>query len=89
MNRESQIGNWLVYMTDGNGGTQPAPYVLTDQELIAFLRLDTMALKKPLNTLKYYRGEGLLRSTRLSKGHVTTLPEAVRFLGTLTEQKKN
>lgn len=43
------------HMPDGT----PAPAIMTTAELIRFLRLDEIAVKKPEATLDYYRQRGL------------------------------
>jgi len=46
---------------------QPCPDVLTEEEAIRYLRLDTVEIKDPGATLRRYRDSGLLRATQLSK----------------------
>jgi hypothetical protein len=45
-----------VYMPDGT----PAPYVMTAEEAVKFLRLDTNGSKHPDTTLQYYIDEQML-----------------------------
>ena len=44
-----------------------SPELLTEQEAIVFLRLDTDGPKRPDLTLRYYREKGLLKSTRVGR----------------------
>ena len=71
MNRQHTI-----YMPDG----KPAPPVLTEQEAIKLLRLDTIALKHPESTLRRYRDMGLLRCVQISKKVLYPLDELMEFV---------
>ena len=64
-----------LYMPDGT----PAPYVMTAEELIIFLRLDG-GKSNPHNTLEYYRKRRMLRATRIGKVNFYTQPEVIIFL---------
>lgn len=46
---------------------QPCPELLTEEEAARYLRLDTMDLKDPGETLERYRALGLLRGTQISR----------------------
>jgi len=70
-----------AYYHDG----QPVPFVLTEQEAIKFLRLDTVNTDHPEYALQHYRSSGLLRGTQLSKRLFYTLPELLSFLDRQTE----
>jgi len=54
-------------LPDGNGGFTPCPEVLTEEEAIRFLRLDTIDIKDPAATLRRYREAGVLRGVQISK----------------------
>ena len=70
------------YMPDG----RPVPDLLTEQEAIQFLRLDTDGPKHPEQTLQYYRSEGLLRATKVGKRLRYTKSELLQLLERLTER---
>ena len=74
-----------VYMPDGS----PAPYVMTAQDAIRFLRLDTNDTKHPELTLDYYQKEGLLRPVTIGKTRKYPLPELLRFIERLSQLKEN
>jgi hypothetical protein len=57
----------LAVLPDGNGGFTPCPELLTEDEAIRFLRLDSIGVENPANTLRYYRKKGLLRATQVGK----------------------
>ena len=69
-------------MPDGDGGLCPAPAVLTEAELIRFLRLDGPdGPKNPSETLRYYRDRAkLLRGCKIGNRLLYPLSEALRFL---------
>lgn len=54
-------------MSDGDGGWQPCPPLLTEEEAIRYLRLDIDGPTKPENTLRYYRNKKKLQGTRVGK----------------------
>ena len=58
----------------------PAPLVLTSNDLINLLRLDDQGPKNGEATLKYYRDRGLLKGIRLGKKIRYTLPDVLVFL---------
>lgn len=61
------------------------PELLTEQEAIRYLRLDTIrGLKNPGETLARYRATGLLRGTQVSKSVFYRRIELDRFLERLT-----
>ena len=60
--------------------------VLTADEAIRYLRLDTMGLKNPQLTLDRYRRSGRLRGTQVSKRVVYLQEELDRFLRRLTDE---
>ena len=72
-------------LPDGNGGFTPCPDLLTEEEAIRFLRLDSIGVDDPANTLRYYRRKGLLRATQVGKCVRYRRIELERFLDRLTE----
>ncbi len=72
-----------IYMPDG----APAPYIMTAEEAIKFLRLDTNGTKHPENTLQHYQNEGLLCPIMIGKCRKYPLPELVRFTNKLSQLK--
>ena len=73
-------------LPDGNGGYEPCPEVLTEQEAIRYLRLDTVAIKNPAATLRRYRELGLLKGTQISKRVFYLRRQLDSFLQRLTEE---
>jgi hypothetical protein len=45
----------------------PCPDLLTEEEAIRYLRLDTIDIKNPADTLRRYREMNMLRGTQISK----------------------
>ncbi len=74
-----------VYMPDGT----PAPYVMTAEEAIRFLRIDTNGTKYPEATLQHYQKEGLLCPITIGKCRKYPLPELLRFIERLSQLKEN
>ena len=72
----------ISFFPDG----RPCPPLLTEQEAISFLRLDTDGPKHPEQTLQYYRSEGLLRATKVGKRLRYTKSELLQLLDRLTER---
>ena len=68
-------------MPDG----RPVPELMTEDELIRFLRLDVDGPANPSQTLQYYRDKGFLRATRVGKRLRYQRKEALAFLDQLTE----
>ena len=73
--------NQIDYFTDGS----VVPYLLTEQETIKFLRLDTASIKNPHRTLKYYRDKKQLKSTRIGNNYCYTKKELIAFIDKATE----
>ena len=65
---------------------KPVPEVLTEEETIKFLRLDIDGPADPHQTLKYYRDEGLLRGTRISRKYLYQKKELLLFLDKVTSR---
>lgn len=72
-----------AYMPDG----VPAPYVMTAEEAIRFLRIDTNGTKHPEATLQHYQKEGLLFPVTIGKCRKYPLPELLRFVNELSQLK--
>ena len=64
---------------------QPCPELLTEEEAIRYLRLDTIEIANRSGTLRRYRERGLLRATQVSKRVFYRRTELDRFLERLTE----
>jgi len=80
--RFSQSGPILPGMTP-----TPCPELLTEDEAIRYLRLDTIrGLRNPNETLARYRATGLLRGTQVSKCLFYRRIELDRFLERLTNE---
>ncbi len=73
----------VCYMPDG----VPAPYVMTAEEAIRFLRIDTNGTKHPEATLQHYQKEGLLFPITIGKCRKYPLPELLRFINDLSQLK--
>ena len=65
---------------------RPCPEVLTEDEAVRYLRLDLIDVKDPAETLRYYRGKGLLRGTQIGKAVRYRRVELDRLLDRLTEE---
>jgi len=74
----------VCYMPDHS----PAPYVLTPEEAIKFLRIDTNGTKHPEATLQHYINEGLLVAITIGKCRKYPLPELLRFIERLSQLKE-
>jgi hypothetical protein len=64
----------------------PCPELLTEDEAIRYLRLDTVAIKDPSATLRNYRKRRLLHGTQVSKRVFYRRSELDAFLTRLTEE---
>ena len=64
----------------------PCPEVLTEEEAIRYLRLDTVSIKHPADTLCRYRDQGLLRGTQISRRIFYRREELDRLLEKLTNE---
>lgn len=71
-----------VYFADG----KVVPEVLTEEETVEFLRLDTDGPANPSLTLKHYRDKGLLRPTRIGKKNRYSKKELLHFIDQMTEK---
>jgi hypothetical protein len=69
------------------GPPSPCPELLTEEEAIRYLRLDTITgLRNPKETLARYRANGMLRGTQVSKRVFYRRVELERFLERLTTE---
>jgi len=64
----------------------PCPELLTEEEAIRYLRLDTVAVKDRSATLRSYRKRGLLKGTQVSKRVCYRRMELEAFLDRQTEE---
>lgn len=78
----------VIFMPDGDGGLQPCPEVMTESELVRFLRLRELNIANPANTLRYYREKGVLIATRISNRNCYTRRSACEFLEKLTVKNR-
>ena len=74
----------FTVLADGNGGFMPCPTLLTEEEAIRYLRLDTLGRKDPSKTLQYYRERGLIKATRISNVNFYTRASLDSFVATMT-----
>ena len=68
-----------------DGQDRACPELLTSDEAVRYLRLDTLGISNPLETLRRYRDQGLLRGTQVSKSIFYRRIELDRFLERVTE----
>ncbi len=71
-----------VYYADG----KPVPYLLTQDELIKFLRLDEVNVRFPEATIRRYRDQGHLRGVQVSKQVLFALPDVLAFIDRQAEE---
>ncbi len=75
---------YACYMKVGDQ-VVPVPELMTEEEAVIFLRLDTAGgPKNPRYTLRYYREQGLLRGTHVGKRIMYQRKEILRFLDIMT-----
>jgi hypothetical protein len=65
---------------------KPCPELLTEEEAILYLRLNTVEIADPSATLRRYRDQGLLKATQVSKRLFYRRVELDRFLERVTER---
>ena len=68
--------------------TQPCPELLTEEEATRYLRLDTIDIKNPRETLARYRKTGMLRATQISKALFYRRIELDAFLERQTDSNR-
>ena len=64
---------------------QPCPELLTEDEAIRYLRLDTVNISDPSATLRRYREQRLLKGTQISKSIFDRRGELDHFIERVTE----
>jgi hypothetical protein len=72
-------------LPDGHGGFTPCPELLTGDEAIRYLRLDTVGHKNPSTTLRYYRERQKLRATQVGRKLFYSKKELDRLIENLTQ----
>jgi len=65
---------------------RPCPEVLTEDEAVRYLRLDTIRIANPAATLLRYRKLGLLRGTQIGKKVCYRRVELEKFLEKITDK---
>ena len=78
----------LCIVVPGFRPGDPCPDLLTEQEAIRYLRLDTIDIDKPAETLRRYRDKDLLRATQVSKKLFYRRSELDQLLNKLSEQNR-
>ena len=76
---------WLATVILPGEELAPCPELLTEEEAIRYLRLDTVDISAPVATLRRYREQSKLRATQVSKRLFYRRVELDRFLARLTE----
>lgn len=72
----------VCYFPDGT----PCPYLMTEDEAIRFLRIDTVNIKDRSSTLRRYREAGVLRGIQISKVVLYSLPKLIAFIDRQAER---
>ena len=80
-NNEVNFISSISYYADGT----IVPDLLTEDEAIKFLRLDTDNIKNPKGTLKYYRDKGQLRGARIGNNYCYAKNELLSFIEKATD----
>jgi hypothetical protein len=78
--------NTIAILPMLDGSFTPAPELMTESEAVRYLRIDTLQIKNPDETLRRYRDMGLLRATQVSNGLFYRRVELDRFLERQTEE---
>ncbi|MBN1763689.1 MAG: helix-turn-helix domain-containing protein [Sedimentisphaerales bacterium] len=65
-----------IYQSDG----KPVAFLMTEDELVKFLRLDQVNIQHPADTLRRYRDAGRLKGIQISKQILYRLPDVLEFL---------
>ncbi len=65
-----------IYMPDG----RPAPLLLTEDEAVQLLRIDSCNVKNTSATLARYRAGGTLRGVQISRRILYPIAEIERFI---------
>ena len=80
---------FATVLPDGNGGFTPCPEILTEQEVIRYLRLDMNGPQNPSGTLKFYRHKGFLRGIRIGRNLRYPRQELDRMIEKMLEKKED
>lgn len=75
-------------MPDGQGGWQPVPSLMTEQEVIRFLRLEAGDDSDPTQTLARYRNAGQLVAIKVGRWNRYRRQDVEDFLTRKSEQKQ-
>jgi hypothetical protein len=75
-------------MPDGQGGWQPVPSLMTEHEVIRFLRLDTGDDSDPAQTLARYRNAGQLVAIKVGRWNRYRRQDVEDFLARKSDQKQ-
>ncbi|MBA7650239.1 hypothetical protein ES703_58042 [subsurface metagenome] len=75
-------------LPDGNGGFTPCPEVLTEDEVVRYLRLDLEGSSDPRQTLKYYRDKGELVAIRIGRKNRYRRRDLDDFLSKKSQEKQ-
>lgn len=65
-------------------GAEPAPYVMTEADVVRFCRLEK--IKAPYMALRRYRQKGWLKATQVGKDVRYLLPDVLKFLETAKQE---
>lgn len=69
----------VVFIVDEWGSARPAPFLMSEADVVDFFRLGESATKFPSKTIQRYRRMGL-RSVRVGRRRWFTLPDVLDFL---------
>lgn len=69
----------VAFMRTQSGSIEPCPYLMTRDELIAFLRLNESRTRFPTSTIARYRRLGL-RTVRVGRRVWYALPDVLDFI---------
>ena len=84
-NFNNSIFNYPVcFLPDGS----PAPFIMTEEEAIKFLRIDTNNTKHPEMTIQHYINQGLLTPITIGKCRKYPLSELIKFIERLSDKKQ-
>lgn len=82
-NNEKIVVSAPAVLPDGNGSFTPCPEVLTEDEAIRYLRIDKQKADA-VKTLAYYRGQKLLKVTKIGKNLLYSRKALDEFIEVLT-----
>lgn len=74
------------WMPDGKGGWMPTPEILTEDETLRFLRMDSIDIKHPKETLRYYRNKYGLKGVQIGKALRFTIGELRKLVKRLMDE---